>query len=429
MKLANRRHALRAAVGTCLVIAASGAGAATLDLEIGGEYSDNVARLPENETEESIGFVGLTLGLTADRPRLDADLSTALEYRKYLDDTFDDELVGGLDGTLAYAFVPERFLWIVQDNFGQIANNRAAVESPDNRQNFNYFTTGPDITVPLGSRTEAELSARYSDTYFEDSVEGSETHQASLALTRTLSERTSVGLVGSAAEVKFDESESFEDSEIQEGFVRLTADGVRTDFSGDLGYTETTRGDVASDGIVVRLDLSREITSRSTLSFSAGSQFASAGDAFRLEQDATGVQTGNEDIVAAADVFRNTYAYLTFDTEQARISISATVRGTRERYETQTLLDRDVVGGDLSLGRQLSERLGVGFFASYSEDEFVNAGFSFDEWAVGANLTWQLSQSWSLDVTAEHFSGSGEGIEREYEENRGVITLHYSIGR
>ena len=78
-------------------------------------------------------------------------------------DTYDDEFLGGLDGTVYYRFIPERFAWSIEDNFAQIAVNGLAVDTPDNRQNLNYFTTGPDIILPLGARTALEVSGRYSD--------------------------------------------------------------------------------------------------------------------------------------------------------------------------------------------------------------------------------------------------------------------------
>jgi hypothetical protein len=430
MKLAKRRRALRATVGACLALAGSSVmAAASLDLELGAEHSDNVARTAGDEQEETIGFVGLTLGVDTDRPRFDAEANATFEFRRYLDDTFDDDWVGGLDGSLSFAIIPERFEWIAQDNFGQIAKNRVEVETPDNRQNFNYFTTGPDITIPLGARTAAQLSGRWSDTYFEDSIEGSETREGTVAFIRTLSETSTVSINGTAAKTEFDSEDIFDETEINEAFLNYTAESSRTSFSGDAGYSQTSRGDIESGGIVARLNVTRTLTSRSSITLTAGSEFSDTGGAFRVEQDATGVEAGNENIIASGDVFRNTYAYLIFDTNQARIDISATLYGVRERHEAQTILDRDVRGAELSLGRQLTSRFGIGFSAAYSEDEFVNAGFSFDEWQAGFDVTWELNHAWSVELSGEHFSGSGDGIDRDYDENRATLTLLYSIGR
>jgi len=429
MKLAKGARALRATVGACLMAAASSVTAATLELQLGAEHSDNVLRTPGDEQEETIGFAGLTLGVEVDRQRLDAEADGTFEFRKYLDETFGDDWTGGLDGLLSLSLVPERFVWFAQDNFGQIAENRADVETPANRQNFNYFTTGPDITLPLGARTAVQISGRWSDTYFEESIEGSESLDGSVGLIRTLSETTAVSLNASTSKIEFDQQDIFEDSEIQEAFLRLTADSARTTFEGDVGYSRTSRGELESDGVVVRLNLTRSLTSRSSITLSAGSDFDSTGGAFRVEQDATGVQASNENIVASGDVFRNSYAYLIFETQQARINVGVTVHGSRERHEVETLLDRDVMGAELSLGRQFTSRFGFELSGAWAKDEFVNEGFSFDEWEVGLDLTWQLNHAWSIEARAEHYAGSGEGITRDYDENRAALTLTYSIGR
>ena len=114
-------------------------------LEAGAEHTDNVARAPVDEESETVGVGRFNIAVDAVRPRLTANIGANLEYRDYVDEAFQSELVGGLDGFVSYAFVPERFIWVVTDNYGQIANQRTLADSPDNRQNVNYFSTGPDI--------------------------------------------------------------------------------------------------------------------------------------------------------------------------------------------------------------------------------------------------------------------------------------------
>jgi hypothetical protein len=438
MKSAQGRRAPRAAVAACLSIVAGSAWAqTTLELGAGVEHTDNVARTATDEESETIGTASVKFGLKAERPRLTSDIGANLQYRRYLDDTFDNELVGGLDGKVSYAFIPERFVLVVEDNYGQIANDRSQVETPDNRQNFNYFTAGPDITLPLGARTAVQARGRWSDSYFENSEDDSQSVEGSLGLIRTLSEMTSVSLNASVSTVEFDESETLEDSEIREAFFRIDAIGARTTFFGDFGYTETEQGDIASDGPLVRLTVSRAITPRSTLSLTAGSEFADTGTAFRLDQGAVGVQVGNQDVVAAADVFRTNYAYLTFATEQERTSFSATARTNRERHETQIALDRDVLGAEIALTRRLTSRLSLELRGTYNDEEFVETDIAFDEWGVGAGLLWQLNTAWRLRLSGDHFSGAGDtvsglggvAVPRDYDENRAALTVTYAIGR
>ena len=150
-----------------------------------------------DEESETIGTAGLLLGITTDRPKLDADVAAHLEYRHYLDDTFDSEVVGGVNAFVAYAFIPERFIWVVEDNFSQISSDITAVDTPDNRENVNFLSTGPDFTIGLTARTSLQLSGRVSDEYYEERETDSQGLSGSLALIRQMSDASSVSLNGS----------------------------------------------------------------------------------------------------------------------------------------------------------------------------------------------------------------------------------------
>jgi hypothetical protein len=418
----------------CLAATCLSAEAATLELEFGAEHTDNVSRTPTDEQSETVALAGLGFGLDLDRPRLDANVGANFEYRRYMDDSYDDEVVGGLSAIVSYAFIPDRFVWSLEDNFGQISVTRLEAETPANRQNFNYLTTGPDITIPMGSRTAAQLAARWSDTYYEISEEDSQTREGSFAIIRTLSEQTSVSLNGSVSEVNFEREPTgrrgqYADSDIKEGFIRLDATGVRTTLVTDVGYAETSQEDAASDGFLLRLQVSRELSSRSTLTFAAGSEFADTGTSFRLDQTFTGVETETQNEIASADIYRTTYAFLGLTTGQDRTSFTISVNGNKERHEQQRILDRNVLGAALLFERRLSPRMSIDLTGTYSEDEFVNADLTFDEWSAGIGASWQLFRSWSLRVSADHLSGSGDGISRDYDENRAALSLSYSIGQ
>ena len=412
-------------------VAMSQADAATLmTLDLGVEHTDNAGRSNVDPQSESIGTAGLGLDIDTKRPRLSAEVGANLEYRRYLDDTFDPEVVGGVDANLGFALIPERIVWILEDNYGQISNNRLVADSPDNRQDFNYLSTGPDITLPLGARNYIQASGRWSDSYYEEAGQDSQGLTASLALGHKLSEMTNLSLNGSWSQIEYD-NETFEDNEIREAFLRFDATGVRTTLVVDAGYTEAERGDQEpSDGWLGRLTFSRQLSARTVLDLSAGSEFSDAGQSFRLDQEALGIQPGNVDVIPVADVFRNNYVYLGLTADLDRTTLTVNVHANQERYEEQDTFDRDIVGAAFSIERQLTPRFTLGFEADYSKDEFVvGPEVGFDEWFAGLSVDWQLTNAWSLRATGFYYEGAGDGIERDYDETRGFIGVRYSLGR
>jgi hypothetical protein len=422
--------ALRVAMISAAVAMSPAHSATTLDLDLGVDHTDNVGRTEFDKESETIGTVGLGLDIDTERPRLTAEVGADLEYQKYLDETFDPEVVGGVEAYLGFALIPERLVWVIEDNYGQISVNRLAADSPDNRQDFNYLSTGPDIILPVGQRNFIQLSGRWSDSYYEEAGQDSQGMEGSLALGHKLSDMSTLSLNGDWSQIEYDD-ETLEDNEIREAFVRFDATGVRTTLLLDVGYTEATRGDrEPSDGWLGRLNFTRELTARTSLELSAGSEFSDAGEAFRLDQAALGIEPGTVDILPVADIFRNNYVYLGLTADLDRTSLTVTAHGNQERYEEQDAFDRDIVGVQFSIERMLTTRLTLGVEGDYSKEELVvGPQVSFDEWFAGLILDWELTSAWSLRMTGHYYEGSGDGIARNYDEMRGFIGVRYSVGR
>jgi hypothetical protein len=432
MNCGTRVRLLRPIVFACcgwlLLYGAQGNAQAMLDADLGVEHSDNVTRVSTDEQTETIGIAHVALGYEVMRPRIEARIGADLEYRRYLDDTYDNEVLGGASGMLNWSIVPERFLWVVEDNYGQIAGDRTLPDTPDNREDFNYFSTGPDLSLPLGARTLAELSARWSDVYYETSEQGSESILGRLGLVRLLSEESRVSLNASAEEIEYDDA-GFADYRITEGYGRFESTGSRTTLSIDAGYTQAERGEDTSSGPLVRLDLSRVITSRTTFTVQAGTEFADTAQAFRLSQDAVGVGPQEQDAVAATDVFRLTYVYLGLRTERERTTFDVTIYGHKEEHEIDETLDRERIGVGFGGTRRLSARLDLSVRATYGKEDFDVADFAFNEWTAGAALGWRLTNTISLRLSVDHYDGDGDGTDRDYGENRAYLGVRYTRGR
>lgn len=393
-------------------------------VDLGVEHSDNIERTSVDEQSESVGIAGLSLRATTDRPRLAGRIAANLQYRDYLDDTFQSELAGGLDALGTYSLIPQRLTWMFGDNYGQIANERQAADTPANRQDVNFFTTGPDVTFGFGQRMALRLGGRYSNAYYEDSPLDNDSLAVTAALIRQLSDTSSWSLNGSNRKVEYDE-DLFSDYEIREGYLRFEAAGARTNLSLDAGYTEVEQGDETSDGLLARLNLTRKVATRSRVGLQAGTEFSTSGDALRRSQEIGGVITQSEDTIASSDAFRSDYAYLTFNTDWTRGGFSAVLNTRQESHETVTDLDRDLYGGTLGISRQLSPRMDAGFQAGYAHEKFVNTDFDFDEWSVGATFAWRFTEQLSLRIRVDHLEGSSNNGSRDYEENRGYIGIAY----
>ncbi|HEV8331045.1 MAG TPA: outer membrane beta-barrel protein [Steroidobacteraceae bacterium] len=402
-------------------------------LDLGARYTDNVGRTDTNEQSDTVGIAGLNFAVDVSRPRLDARAAADLRYQEYFESDFDSRVNGVLDGSLGFALVPERFVWVVQENYGQVTRNRQVADNPDNLQDINYFSTGPDITLPLGRRTSVQLSGRWSDAYFEQGNQDSVTATGSLALVRQLSSSTSLSLNGSYSEIDFDQDQEFVDYTVEQAFLRLAITGARTTLSLDGGVSRLERDNSSSksDTALARLDLQRLIGARSSLRLVAGTTPSNTQQSFRLDQQigqqiGGGVDISPDSEVVAGDSFRSDYAYVTFATDWERTSVTLLLSGRKQDHEVFTVLDREQYRGTLTYSHDLTQNVSIDVRGTYLDEKFTETGFGFDQWGAGLGMRWELSQRISLRARVDHYVGSSDDGTRDYTENRAYVGISYS---
>jgi hypothetical protein len=396
-------------------------------LDLGARYTDNVGRTDVDEESETVGIAGLRFNLDVDRRRLQGRAAADLRYQKYFDNTFDSEVVGGLNGLLSLAIVPDNFLWVVQDSYGQVANNRQVADNPDNRQDINYFSTGPDIKLPLGARTSLLLSGRWEDAYIEQTDQDNETVLASAALARELTTSTTVSLNYSTSEVDYDE-ELFFDYKDEQAFLRLAVAGARTTMTVDVGGSrvEQQEIDAKQESVMARLALTRQVGARSEIRLTAGTTPSNTAQTFRRDQENGGVDVGPDGATASGDSFQADYGYLTFATDWERGGLTAVLSARSEDHEVFSEQNSDQYRGTITVTRDLTRSLSLNVRGTYLEEEFTETGFKFDQWGAGLGLRWELGRQISLQIRGDHFVGSSDDNTRDYTENRAYIGISYS---
>lgn len=396
----------------------------------GVTYSDNVRRTSTEEVSETMIEAGLRLDLNREQGRLTADVGADLEYLTYLDNTYDDELVGGLDGTAVFAVLPDRFTWTVEDNFGQSFINPQTIDTPDNRQNTNYFSTGPDLVFPLGNRTNLTVDGRWSQTAYEEVSEfDSRRYSGAIGLVRLL-ESGSVSLNGTNERVEYDQSSPASSYDAQSYYLGYTVEGLRTTLELQIGYSAVRDYFDASNGRLLMIALVRRLSPRSTLSLDAGTDLTDSADVFRRDQGIGGVAVDDRPAVVTADPFQSDYATIAWDLESEHSNLHISADWRRETHERQTESDRERVEGSLAWTRRIRPMLSLVLSGLYGSEDFPNADVSYDEWTVGAGLDWQFARGYSLSLRGDHYSGTGDTSSGpdtgNYDENRIELRLSYS---
>jgi hypothetical protein len=426
-----RRQLSRSIAAVCaLFLGAEARADLTYEVEAGVGHSDNITRVESEQVDETLATIGARVDYTNTTRRLDADVNVDLDYVEYLDDTYDGEVLGTADANLNFGLIPERLTWQVQDSFGQAQSDPFSPVTPDNSENVNYFTTGPDLVLNLGSQNSMRLFGRYSTTNYEVTDLDGERLGGGLSLIRALSGASSVALNGTVEESEFDNPAS-SGYENRSASVSYDFTGGRTTISSRLGYSWIELDDgTENGGELIELSVTREMSSSSSLAFSVGSQFSDAGNELRGFASGGGAGGGGPgQIVASSDPFENRTASLDWNFQRNRTGISVGIAYDENVYEEQTQYDRTRISYHGNFSRQLRPTLTFMLAARFSEDEFDLSGLKFDDTHASASLTWGMSRHLGLRASVEHFARGSSQPGGDFDENRAFLTVTYSGGR
>jgi hypothetical protein len=423
----------------------SDAGASDLayELEGGVGHSDNISRLSTSEQDDTIAKAGLKFSFDQMSKRLQADLLGDLAYFEYLDDTYDSEVLGSFIGNARLGLIPERFEWVISDNYGQVLNDPFEPVTPDNRENINYFTTGPDLILAFGSRNRLTMGARYANTVYEDSPLDSQGYSGQIGFAHLMSAASSLSLNARTLQVDYDEDILDADGNIlnsdyaqSEAFVSYAIAGARTHLSLDLGYTQLDR-DAATDkedGALARLNVSRRVSPASTATLTAGHEFQNSAGAFASIQgggatSGVGAVPGRQ----TAQPFMNDYVTLGWNFSRVRTGFSLNASLNKQTYDDAPELDQTVTVLSAQLTRALSQRSTVALHGAYSQGDFSQSDVlatsgDYKDTNVGLNFTWRLSRAWSLNATYDYFHRSSDAAVGGYDENRYWLSIIYGRG-
>jgi hypothetical protein len=400
----------------------------TYEVEAGVGHSDNITRVESGEVDETLATVGANVDWTKVTRRLDADVLVNLDYVEYLDDTYEGEVVGTADANLNFGLIPERLLWQVQDSFGQAQSDPFSPVTPENSENVNYFTTGPDLMLNFGTQNSMRLFARYSTTNYEVTDLDGERLSGGLSLIRALSGASNVALNATTEENEFDNPANT-GYERRSTSVSYDFTGGRTTISAQVGYSwmELDSG-TKNGGELFELSITREVSDSSTLELSAGSQFSDSGDALRGISSGGG-GGGPSQVLATSDPYENRDVSLTWDFRRNRTGISLGASYEENSYEVQTQFDRTRIVYNASFSRQLQPTLSFMLTAHYSEDEYEVSNLEFDDLQASASLTWNMSRHLGLRLSLEQFDRGSTQPGGDYDERRAYVTVTYSGGR
>ncbi len=427
MKIAKRKRICGTAAIVGLMLAHQSAFAIeyTGEIRAGIGTSDNIARTPDQRIDEKIATVGFDFGMTELTSKLDLSLRSSFDYLDYLDDTFEAEWVGGLEANATVTLVDERLRWVFQNNYGQRLFDPLQPARPDNRENINFFTTGPTLNLLRGERLFITADVRYSAFHYEIQPADNQRRSGALSFGRDTSRESSVSLNIASERIEFDDDTVGSPIDLDAVFVRYEKTGRTNTFGLDLGFNQAESGGDKGDGLLLQVDWSKTTSANGQLTMTGGSRYSEQGNIFRLFQGRALDVRDTNDLPDGTLPFRNYFYTVGYFLTHDRYSVDLSAGWSKEDYEDRADIDRDVHFGTVRFQREVTRKIFANANVGFQRRDFNILERRDDDLTLGLGVGYRLTNKFSIVLEYQHFQRNS--IEDEdFTENRAFLRATFS---
>jgi hypothetical protein len=417
--------ARRLAGALCLALPV-GAGAVTggLTARAGGLYTDNLTLSEDDQIEEWVGVGALGFWLKQDSPTLKGNAVAELEYRNYNQDQYGDETLFSMDAVGQGILSKERLSWWLEDYFRQAAIDPFVPPTPDNRQDANFFSTGPEAKWRIGPRHSLIAGGRYNQYYFSKSVLDSLRPSAYAQWLYDFSPRTDISFNIAAMGVDYANQTVNENYRRADATAEIKYDLVTGDLELEGGLSQIDRDKSENiSGHIARLLWEYDMNSFSSVSFFALSQYTDVGqDIYRSAQRGGAVSLLNEQLIS--DIYRVNNAELTYRRHRGRAALRFLGQWRDEDYDTASLdRQRQRVFGEFRWG--LTRLVTAGIRGWYRKDDYTAIDRKDRDTFFALILDNRLSRSLYLNVELSRRERNSNFAGESFTEDRGFLMLRY----
>jgi hypothetical protein len=399
------------------------------DVSAGVSATDNVRLTPTDTRSDTITTVGLELDLLEQRRYFDADVAANLNYLDYLKDSYSPGVIGNFLGDARVHIVQDRLTWDFADNFGQAQINPLQPVTPANRENLNYFTTGPDLTLPLGSVFEMLLDARYSNVKYQTSPLSSNRYSEGGGLRRELSPSSYVSFNVSDEEIHFDNGNINPDYDQQEAYFRYHGEGIRTKLDVELGVQRLQLPEGSTSLPMARAEATRQLSPFMSLIFTGGHEYSDAGDEFRLMQTLGGANLLTQAVQPTYSPFKNNYVTLEWKYTRERTGFGFQVGHFTMDYVAHSALsnalNEERTTFSANATRHLTTNLQADVLLSFERDDFEQALGNSNLLTGTVQLAWRAGRRISVVSEYDHARRQSELRTTQYQDNALWVKVRY----
>ena len=395
-----------------------------LELSVAHIESDNPGRrVNADAIEGSFDSLGLVFNYMRTGPIAQINLNSDLEYLKFSEEALGDQTVGNLNFVSQFDLVEDRFNWKVEDHFGQFRTDPFGVDSPLNRQGFNVFLTGPELTLPLAPRTETVFSvtggtATYQD--FEDS--DNDFVDAEVGVFNQLGQSTLLGI--SLQEIDFSFDDPMDDYAIERLQLSVDRELPRGVLSIRFGESTLKFADTKTSDNTFYISWLRRLGARSSLTLIAERDFSDATGAFALSSARPSIGEPTIGLQTADPILMDRVGTV-FSLLFPRTTVSIGAGIFEQEFELDPTFDNESIDALISIRRLLTSRTGISMQYDRVDRDFFMVNNEYDEQRIRLSVDHRFGEHFIIEghIEANEREGTDPFEERLYE-----VRLTYVLG-
>lgn len=431
MRSSIRVATIAAAVATAI---ATPAHAFRVDyvIDAGIEHDDNVHVSANDIDGQRIMRAGFGFLATQEGSTLQAVVAGRADYRDFQRNV-DSGVEGALSAYINWVVLQDRLSFTVQDELELQAIDRFAADAPDNRQQVNVLSFGPNVLFDIGSALHGRVEARYIDTDAEVTDEFNSNRIAAAArLTRDLDERSSLSFNGQWMDVDYDRDLVARDHERLDIYGSYRRTQSSTDYAVDVGYSRLDYNDGETrDGTLLRVETGWTPVERSRLALYLVNQFSDAADAALAEGAAIRPDasvpgsTLVDDRTIIPSTYRERRAAVAYTYAGDRVGLRIEPYVQRIRYIDAPVPDEESRGALLGLDYRLGPTLMLTGWAGIERIEYSQLGATDDIRRGGLVLAKQWTRHWSTSLSYYRYERDSGVFNNEVRQNVWYLWMSY----
>ncbi|MBK7250038.1 MAG: hypothetical protein IPI06_03880 [Gammaproteobacteria bacterium] len=380
--------------------------------------------------KESDTVAGVQLGarLIEESVRWNADLDVAGVHREYLENTYPSSTLAWVLARASATILPRHVTWELQDNYGQTAADAFGAIEPNDRQNTNFFTTGPNLRFAFGRLERLDIQGRYSDVrYSETSDLNNHRVSGSATVVHRWTAIRQVSLEGYTEHVTFDRDDLFRNYDLRSAFLALRSDGRRTVTELSLGASEVDDGRTTRNSTLASLALTHRLTAVSSVEAYVRRGFSDSADSFRIGQGGTEQVLIDQNVQVVAQPFVETRLDLSFVAALRRSSYRLSTSVIKEDYQDLATLNRKRIQIDARANYVWASLMRTDLFATYSKGTYELIARDTRDVSFGLAVVQPLQGGLDVILRLERYDRSSDV--NPFAENRAVLALTWSPPR